>query len=99
MGYFSTIIQGETPVLVDFFAEWCQPCKIMKPILVQLKAIVGDKVTILKIDIDKNREVAQKYHIQSVPTLIIFKKGEIVWKQSGVMQAKELEQVLNRFVE
>ncbi len=98
MGYFSDIIEGETPVLVDFFAEWCQPCKIMKPILVQLKAIVGDKVTILKIDIDKNREVAQKYHIQSVPTLIIFKKGEIVWRQSGVMQARELEQILNPFL-
>ncbi len=74
MGYFSDIIEGEMPVLVDFFAEWCQPCKIMKPILVQLKTIVDDKVTILKVDIDKNPEVAQKYHIQSVPTLMIFKK-------------------------
>lgn len=97
MSDFNQIIDSEKPVLVDFFAEWCGPCKMMKPILEDLKNMMGDEVTILKIDVDKNQPLSQKYQIQSVPTLMIFKKGEMVWRQSGVMQPAQLKEVLNKF--
>ena len=93
---FSEIIKSEKPTLVDFYAEWCGPCKMMKPIIEELKASVGSKATILKIDVDKAPQVLNTFQIQGVPTLILFKKGEIKWRQSGVVMANELERVINQ---
>lgn len=90
----SEILNGEKPVLVDFSAEWCGPCKMMPPILKQLHDNIGDGVRILKIDIDKNPAIASSYNVQSVPTLMLFKQGATLWRESGVMQAKQLEQVI-----
>src|ERR1041384_6107036 len=96
MSKFKELINSSTPVLVDFSAEWCGPCKMMAPILKQAKDALGDKVTIIKVDVDKNREAAQHYAIQGVPTLILFKNRTIKWRQSGVVPANALIQVLNQ---
>ena len=92
---FGELIKGKKPVLVDFSAEWCGPCKMMPPILKDVKDKMGESVTILKIDIDRNPAVASAYGIQSVPTLMVFRDGEIKFRQSGVMQANQLKSVLD----
>jgi thioredoxin 1 len=91
---FKDLVNSDTPVLVDFSAEWCGPCKMMKPILEELKGIAGDKVKIIKIDVDKNPEVSASFNIQGVPTLMLFKKGEVKWRQSGVVPTEYLRRVV-----
>ncbi|WP_438977505.1 thioredoxin [Polaribacter sp.] len=97
MSKFSEIINQEKPVLVDFFAEWCGPCKMMNPILKEVKDVIQDKISILKIDVDKNQSLAAKFQVRGVPTLILYKSGKQVWRQSGMVQKNELVSILNRF--
>jgi thioredoxin 1 len=94
---FNEFIQSDKPVLVDFFAEWCGPCKVMAPILKEVKQEIGDAASILKVDVDKNPQAAAQFQVQGVPTLILFKKGEILWRQSGVVPKNGLLGVINKF--
>lgn len=94
---FADIINSEIPTLVDFFAEWCGPCKMMSPILKDFAGQMGDRVRVIKIDVDQNPNAAQAYRIQGVPTLILFQKGEIKWRQSGVVHKHQLEQIVSQF--
>jgi thioredoxin 1 len=95
---FGDLINGDKPVLVDFSAEWCGPCKMMPPILKELKNKLGDAITILKMDIDRNPAVASSYQIQSVPTLMVFRNGQIKWRQSGVLPAAQIASVLEGII-
>ncbi|MGO3719877.1 MAG: thioredoxin [Mesonia hippocampi] len=97
-GAFNTLINGETPVLIDFHAEWCGPCKAQAPIIKELAKDVDGKVRIIKIDIDKNQAVANRYNVRGVPTLALFKGGEIVWRQSGVQSKSQLLDVINQHI-
>ena len=94
---FGELINGSIPVLVDFTAAWCGPCKMMKPVLEQLHQQMGDKIRIIKIDIDQSPAAANTYHVQSVPTLILFQHGKILWRQSGVLQASQLKKIIEQY--
>lgn len=91
---FNKIINSETPVLVDFFADWCGPCKMLAPILNEVKQELGDAIKIIKIDVDKNQALAAKYQVRGVPTMLLFKNGKQVWRQSGVLQKNDLIKVI-----
>lgn len=97
MEKFTDLIQSEKPVLVDFFATWCGPCKMMHPVLEELAGKVGDKARIIKIDIDKNESLSAQYGVRSVPTFMIFQKGELKWRQSGAMPGDILENELKKY--
>ena len=94
---FNEMIQSHKPVLVDFTAAWCGPCKMMAPILKEVKQEVGDSATIIKVDVDQSPEAAQAYNVQGVPTLILFKEGKILWRQSGVVQKNSLTKIIKQF--
>lgn len=95
---FGDLIKGPQPVLVDFYATWCGPCKMMPPILEELKGRMGEQLRIVKIDVDKNPTVAQRYGVRSVPTLMLFQQGKNTWRTSGVLQASQLEQQLKQAI-
>ena len=94
---FHEYINESKPVLVDFFADWCGPCKVMHPMLEELKVKMKDDVIVLKINVDKNAKLSSKYQIQSIPTLILFKNGQIKWRQSGVVPVKQLQQIISEY--
>jgi thioredoxin 1 len=96
---FQQLIEGDTPVLVDFFATWCGPCKAMQPILEDTSRQMADKVKILKVDVDKNPAAANRFQVRGVPTLILFQRGKILWRQSGVVPTHQLVQVLNSTIQ
>ena len=97
MSSFKELVNGDKPLLVDFFAEWCGPCKTQAPILKEAKDRLGDDVRIIKIDVDKNPDVARQFNVQGVPTLILFKQGQVKWRQSGVVQANTLIQLIHQY--
>jgi thioredoxin 1 len=94
MNNFDTIINSEKPVLIDFFATWCGPCKTLGPILKQVKDSMGDRISIIKIDVDKNQQIASKFQVRGVPTMILFQNGKQLWRQSGVLSKEEVIKVI-----
>jgi len=92
---FSNLVNSKTPVLIDFSAEWCGPCKMLRPVLEQLKTSMGDSIRIIKIDVDNNRDLALKYNIRSVPTLMLFREGSLLWSGSGIKTSDYLENIIN----
>jgi len=97
-GNFEQLINSDVPVLVDFYAEWCQPCKIQSPVLQELAREENGRIRVIKIDVDKNPLIAQRYQIQGVPTLILFRNGQVLWRQSGVTPKHLLKKVLSEFL-
>ena len=97
MENFNDIINSEQLTLVDFFATWCGPCKMMHPVLEQLKDELGESIRIIKIDVDKNNGLAMNYRVQSVPTLMLFRKGEMLWRQSGALPLSSLKDLIGQF--
>lgn len=95
---FETIINDTKPVVVDFHALWCGPCKVQSPILKQIAGEFGDRVRVIKIDVDQNQNLADKYSIRSVPTLVVFKRGQLVWRQSGVVSKNQLESLIKQYI-
>lgn len=98
MSSFQQILNDPKPVLIDFYAEWCGPCKMMPPILKELKEKMGETLRIIKIDVDKNQQIASKYQVRGVPTLMLMKKGSVLWKQSGVMDAISLHKTIQNYL-
>ncbi|UFH45181.1 thioredoxin [Flavobacterium galactosidilyticum] len=94
MSNFDTIINSEKPVLIDFFATWCGPCKMLAPILKEVKDNLGDRISIIKIDVDKNQQIASKYQVRGVPTMILYQEGKQLWRQSGVLTKDEIIRVI-----
>ena len=92
---FSELIKGDTPVLVDFYTDWCAPCKMMIPVLDELKKMMGDDLIIIKIDAEKNADAAIKYQVRGVPTLMLFQQGYVLWREAGVKQAQYLKQIID----
>lgn len=97
MGKLTEILNGETPVLVDFYAEWCGPCKMMSPILKEVKDDLGNAIIILKINVDTNNAIATKYQIKGVPTFLLFKQGKMLWRQSGMLQKQDLISIIKQY--
>ncbi|MDX1650961.1 MAG: thioredoxin [Brumimicrobium sp.] len=98
MSSFKEIIQGDTPVLVDFYATWCGPCQSMMPVVDEIKNNYGEKLRILKIDVDKNQAASAKYKVRGVPTFLLFKKGEIVWRAAGMQSRADLKQQIDKVI-
>ncbi|TDD74160.1 thioredoxin [Flavobacterium caseinilyticum] len=94
MSNFDTIIKSEKPVLIDFFATWCGPCKMLGPVLKEVKDSLGDRVSIIKIDVDKNQQISSQYQVRGVPTMILFQNGKQLWRQSGVLSKEEIIKII-----
>lgn len=97
MEKFNDVINSDQLTLVDFYATWCRPCKMMHPVLEQLKADLGDSIRIIKLDVDKSGDIAETYRIQSVPTLMLFRRGEMLWRQSGAMRLADLKATISNY--
>ena len=98
MEKFNDVINSDQLTLVDFYATWCGPCKMMHPVLEQLKADLGDSIRIIKLDVDKSGDIAEAYRIQSVPTLMLFRRGEMLWRKSGAMRLAEMKATISNYM-